>query len=207
MEAKNEEVVAHLLSDVVEFARGRLPEATFRIVEPFLRHYYDFVDADDLQSRSIADLYGAAMAHWQTAQKFVPGSERLRVYNPILEQHGWHSDHTVIEIVNDDMPFLVDSVSMAVNRLGPRCIRRCTRYSASGAVATAASSASTRAARRPATASRSSRRSSISKSTAAAMPRCSTRCATTSRTCSATCARRWKTGRRSSRSRARRSRK
>lgn len=38
MEAKNEEVVAHLLSDVVEFARARLPEATFRIVEPFLRH-------------------------------------------------------------------------------------------------------------------------------------------------------------------------
>ncbi|RQQ51188.1 NAD-glutamate dehydrogenase [Burkholderia stagnalis] len=118
MEAKNEEVVAHLLSDVVEFARGRLPEAAFQIVEPFLRHYYDFADADDLQSRGIADLYGAAMAHWQTAQKFVPGSERLRVYNPILEQHGWHSDHTVIEIVNDDMPFLVDSVTMAVNRLG-----------------------------------------------------------------------------------------
>jgi hypothetical protein len=69
-------------------SRARLPEATFRIVEPFLRHYYDFADADDLQNRSIADLYGAAMAHWQTAQKFVPGSERLRVYNPILEQHG-----------------------------------------------------------------------------------------------------------------------
>lgn len=118
MQAKNEEVVALLLSDVVEFARGRLPEAVFHVVEPFLQHYYDFVDLDDLQSRSIADLYGAAMAHWQTAQKFVPGGERLRVYNPILEQHGWHSDHTVIEIVNDDMPFLVDSVSIAVNRLG-----------------------------------------------------------------------------------------
>ncbi|MFP3567900.1 NAD-glutamate dehydrogenase [Paraburkholderia sp. SIMBA_030] len=118
MQAKNEEAVTHLLNDVFEFARGRLPEATFAVVEPFLRHYYDFVDADDLQSRAIADLYGAALAHWQTAQRFVPGSERLRVYNPILEQHGWHSDHTVIEIVNDDMPFLVDSVSMAVNRLG-----------------------------------------------------------------------------------------
>ena len=118
MQAKNEESVAHLLNDVIEFARGRLPEPTFAIVAPFLRHYYDFVDADDLQSRAIADLYGAALAHWQTAQRFVPGSERLRVYNPILEQHGWHSDHTVIEIVNDDMPFLVDSVSMAVNRLG-----------------------------------------------------------------------------------------
>jgi glutamate dehydrogenase len=118
MQARNEESVAHLLNDLVEFARGRLPEPAFAIVEPFLLHYYDFVDASDLQSRGIADLYGAAMAHWQTAQRFVPGSERLRVYNPILEQHGWHSDHTVIEIVNDDMPFLVDSVSMAVNRLG-----------------------------------------------------------------------------------------
>ena len=58
------------------------------------------------------------MAHWQTAQKFVTGREVLRVYNPNLEQHGWHSDHTVVEIVNDDMPFLVDSVTMAVNRLG-----------------------------------------------------------------------------------------
>lgn len=118
MQVRNEEFVTHLLSDVVEFARARLPEPTFQIVEPFLRHYYDFVDADDLRSRSIADLYGAAMAHWQTAQRFVPGGERMRVYNPILEQHGWHSDHTVIEIVNDDMPFLVDSVSMAVNKLG-----------------------------------------------------------------------------------------
>ncbi|MGF6597320.1 glutamate dehydrogenase [Paraburkholderia sp. GAS448] len=118
MQARNEESVAHLLNDLVEFARGRLPEPAFAIVEPFLLHYYDFVDASDLQSRGIADLYGASMAHWQTAQRFVPGSERLRVYNPILEQHGWHSDHTVLEIVNDDMPFLVDSVSMAVNRLG-----------------------------------------------------------------------------------------
>ncbi|WP_321957066.1 NAD-glutamate dehydrogenase [Paraburkholderia bannensis] len=118
MQARNEEFVAHLLSDLVEFARARLPESTFQIVEPFLRHYYDFVDAEDLRSRSIADLYGAAMAHWQTAQRFVPGTERMRVYNPILEQHGWHSDHTVVEIVNDDMPFLVDSVSMAVNKLG-----------------------------------------------------------------------------------------
>src|SRR5262249_5519078 len=33
-----------------------------------------------------------------------------------LEDHGWHSHHTVIEAVNDDMPFLVDSVTSALNR-------------------------------------------------------------------------------------------
>ncbi|SAL12580.1 NAD-glutamate dehydrogenase [Caballeronia telluris] len=118
MLVKNEERVERLLDDVVEFARGRLPQETFAVIEPFLRGYYELVDVEDIQSRDIADLYGAAMAHWQTAQKFVTGREVLRVYNPNLEQHGWHSDHTVVEIVNDDMPFLVDSVTMEINRLG-----------------------------------------------------------------------------------------
>jgi len=118
MLANQEEAVAHLLADVVEHARGRWSEAAFVPLESFLSFYYELVDAQDLQSRSIADLYGAALAHWQTAQRFVPGAQVLRVYNPVLDEHGWHSDHTIIEIVNDDMPFLVDSVTMEVNRCG-----------------------------------------------------------------------------------------
>ena len=118
MQAKNEEAVAHLLADVVEYARGRWPADAFGPIESFLRFYYELVDVQDLQSRSLADLYGAAMAHWQTARKFVSGSHVLRIYNPVVDEHGWHSDHTVIEIVNDDMPFLVDSVTMEVNRCG-----------------------------------------------------------------------------------------
>src|SRR3984957_13043258 len=118
MLTKSEERVAHLLDDVVDYAQGRLPAPAFNIIEPLLRHYYELADPEDIQSRDLADLYGAPMGHWQTAQKFATGQEVLRVYNPNLEQHGWHSDHTVVEIVNDDMPFLVDSVTMAVNRLG-----------------------------------------------------------------------------------------
>jgi glutamate dehydrogenase len=118
MLAKNEDAVAHLLADVVDYARGRWPAEAFAPIESFLRFYYELVDVQDLQSRSLADLYGAAMAHWQTARKFVSGSHLLRIYNPVVDEHGWHSDHTVIEIVNDDMPFLVDSVTMEVNRCG-----------------------------------------------------------------------------------------
>ena len=44
------------------------------------------------------------------------GDARVRVYNPTFEQHGWQSPHTAIEIVSDDMPFLVDSVSIELNR-------------------------------------------------------------------------------------------
>ncbi|MDF6955979.1 NAD-glutamate dehydrogenase, partial [Escherichia coli] len=81
-------------------------------------HYYGLADPEDVISRSVADLYGAAMAHWQLGQKFVSGQPRVRVYNPSLEQHGWYCSHTVVEIVNDDMPFLFDSVTMEINRQG-----------------------------------------------------------------------------------------
>ena len=40
----------------------------------------------------------------------------MRVYNPSFEQDGWQSPHTAVEIVTDDMPFLVDSISMELSR-------------------------------------------------------------------------------------------
>jgi glutamate dehydrogenase len=58
------------------------------------------------------------MAQLAFARAFASGTPKLRVYNPRTEEHGWSSPHTVIEIVNDDMPFLVDSVTMEVNRQG-----------------------------------------------------------------------------------------
>ncbi len=35
-----------------------------------------------------------------------------------MAENGWAARHTVLEIVNDDMPFLVDSVTMEINRQG-----------------------------------------------------------------------------------------
>ncbi len=58
------------------------------------------------------------MAHLGFARRFATGTPKLRVYNPRPDEHGWSSPHTVIEIVNDDMPFLVDSVTMEINRQG-----------------------------------------------------------------------------------------
>jgi glutamate dehydrogenase len=46
-----------------------------------------------------------------------PGELLIRVYNPSESEHGWSSSHTVVEMVNDDMPFLVDSVVLALSRL------------------------------------------------------------------------------------------
>jgi len=84
----------------------------------FTRLYYTAVDPEELAQRADADLKGAAAAHLGFGRAYSGGRARIRAYNPVRERDGWASTHTAIEIVNDDMPFLVDSVTMEVNRQG-----------------------------------------------------------------------------------------
>ena len=84
----------------------------------FVRQFYHWVPPEDLAGRSIRDLYGAAMAVWDFARDRTPGSASVRAYNPGVGEHGWQSTNTIVEVVTDDMPFLVDSVGMELARRG-----------------------------------------------------------------------------------------
>ena len=103
------EAVAALARDPARAAGG---------VEAFVRRYYAGVSAEDLCEREVLDLYGAALAHFGLLRERRPAELKLRVYNPGFEEHGWQSAHTVVEMVTDDMPFLVDSLVMELNRHG-----------------------------------------------------------------------------------------
>src|SRR5919199_5986539 len=107
-----------LLDRVVDYVREQLAEDQAPQVEEFVRQYYGLVPVEDLIERSPIDLYGAAVSHWNFAHQRMPGSAKIRVYNPQFEEHGWQSTHTVLEIVNDDMPFLLDSTRMEINCQG-----------------------------------------------------------------------------------------
>ena len=105
-----------VLAPLLRLASARLKGAQADEARAFIERYFEQADAEDLSTRNAEDLYGAAMAHLAFARDFSSGTPKIRVYNPRLDEHGWASPHTVIEIVNDDMPFLVDSVTMEVNR-------------------------------------------------------------------------------------------
>lgn len=108
------EIVDRLVSHVIE----RLPKDEAPLIKQFIRQYYLSVPSEDLTSKGILDLYGAILSHWHYIASRKKGEIRVRAYNPHLEQHGWQSTHTVIEIAFDDMPFLVDSVTMVLNSMG-----------------------------------------------------------------------------------------
>jgi glutamate dehydrogenase len=85
-------------------------------VVAFIKQYYRMVSEDDLIEQKTSDLYGAALSHLKFASQRDIGEVKIRVFNPNYEQSGWQSNHTIIEIASDDMPFIVDSVRMALNR-------------------------------------------------------------------------------------------
>ncbi|MBV9168426.1 MAG: NAD-glutamate dehydrogenase, partial [Solirubrobacterales bacterium] len=118
MAVKGAELESELIDTVCDRVRARLPADQATPCEAFVRQYYQWVPVEDLADRNPLDLYGAAVAHWNLAQERAPGEAKVRVYNPDFEQHGWQSPHTLIEIVSDDMPFIVDSVTMDLTRKG-----------------------------------------------------------------------------------------
>jgi NAD-specific glutamate dehydrogenase len=79
----------------------------------FLEAYYSNVDVEDIAARDPAALAGAALSHLKFAHRR-RGRALVRVFNPTLRECGYSSPHTVIEMVNDDMPFLVDSIGLAL---------------------------------------------------------------------------------------------
>src|SRR5487761_1238648 len=84
--------------------------------------FYQHVAPADVAGRSPRDLAAAALSILRFAGRRRPGQAKVRVYNPEPAADGWSSPHTIIEIVNDDMPFLVDSATAAINA-GDRVVR------------------------------------------------------------------------------------
>jgi glutamate dehydrogenase len=105
------------LESAAALAARRAPEDAENVAR-FLRQFYGHVPPEDILGRPVDTLYGAALSLWRFAAARTPGRAKLRVVNPREEEHGWRSSRTVVEIVNDDMPFLVDSVTAALTQHG-----------------------------------------------------------------------------------------
>src|SRR3954447_19098237 len=116
MSTSTQAVESELIESVCERVRERVAPGEVEAAEAFVRAYYKGAPAEDLRGREPVDLYGAALSHWTFGRERSAGTALVRVYNPTFEQHGWQSPHTAIDIVSDDMPFLVDSVSMELSR-------------------------------------------------------------------------------------------
>jgi len=104
-----------LINPILEIATWRLGAEGAAELKEFFRHYYAGVAPHEVLDHTADTLFGLAYAHYKAADARKPQTTAVRVYNPRLDDHGWHCEYTVVEIVADDMPFIVDSVTAEIN--------------------------------------------------------------------------------------------
>lgn len=64
----------------------------------------------DLKAWAQRDLDAVANSIKALSAARKPGRDLVRVYNPEMKRDGFHFLHTAIELINDDTPFIVDSI-------------------------------------------------------------------------------------------------
>ncbi len=113
---KSAQARSRLIGQVVQAVGKRLSAAKAKRAEVFVRQFLANVPPADLRGESADNLAGGVLALWDSLQQRTPGKASVRAYNPDPDRDGWESPHSVIEVINDDMPFLVDSVTAEINR-------------------------------------------------------------------------------------------
>ena len=107
-----------LIDEIVETKPRSQSLGPRKKTELFLRQYFANVPYEDMQGRSPVIMGQAAVSHLEFAKTRKSGQALLRIFNPDEKKHGYQSAFSIIEMVNDNMPFLVDSVSAAIARQG-----------------------------------------------------------------------------------------
>jgi glutamate dehydrogenase len=97
---------------IVSAARTRVAGISLQLRRRFLRAYFRGVGEEDLAQREPQAFADAALRHLEAGRTRAAGRTLVEVFNPDENRDGFNSPHTVVLIVTEDMPFLVDSVGV-----------------------------------------------------------------------------------------------
>lgn len=104
------------LDQLREQAAEVLETSEFEAWEEFARQYFDRFPLDEWEGRKIKDIFGAVYSCWRMLKHFDLKKPEVHLFNPDLDEDGWLCPHTVLQVHQRDMPFLVDSIRIELNR-------------------------------------------------------------------------------------------
>lgn len=107
-----------ILDDIAENTMLKVSPAFRESAGIFASIYYANVSLEDLMESSMDSLVSAVVEIWEFCLHRTPGEVKTRVYSKKQEVKGHPISQMIVEMVNDNMPFLVDSVIGAINSLG-----------------------------------------------------------------------------------------
>ena len=108
----------HLIEETGNLWQGAAGPDAPSDIPGFVDSVFENVPPDDLSGRTPRELADAIQTLYQHARQRKPGTPTITIHTPTARLANGRPGHTVVEIINDDMPFIVDSVSAALNQHG-----------------------------------------------------------------------------------------
>ncbi|HKX54812.1 MAG TPA: NAD-glutamate dehydrogenase, partial [Xanthomonadales bacterium] len=118
MNRKNEKAKQQLLDQASAALASRLGVKSAELGQRYVAGYFRRVPLAELASQNVEVLAAMLASQLKFMARRQAGESLLRVYNPNHSRDGWESKHTIVEMVNDDKPFLVDSATLALAEMG-----------------------------------------------------------------------------------------
>lgn len=95
-----------------------LPKSADAALGQYVEQFYVKMPVADLEAMDSRQAAAIAQSAYAFMQKRTPGMPKIRIFKPEIKSYGYASKHTVVELLNDDMPFLIDSLSAELSRHG-----------------------------------------------------------------------------------------
>ncbi len=99
-------------------AIGQRLEEDDPLLLEFARMWWSRIPEQDLLPRDARNDSAASIECWHAFRHRDPQATEIHVSNPTAARDGWHSRYTVVRVMTPDMPFVTDSVLMALSHDG-----------------------------------------------------------------------------------------
>jgi len=106
-----------LFKDILKLIAANHSTKQAKLLTEFASYFFNNITSSDIEIRTAQALYDPLVSFFGFIQGH-KGVSCVKVFSPIKQDDGWTSQHSVIQLIHGDMPFLVDSIRMELNRMG-----------------------------------------------------------------------------------------
>ncbi len=117
MQANDQASKQSFVEQIKTVLANRMASRVARRAAFFTDAFFQRVPLADLSKETPVMMATMVARQLDFFQQRVSGELLVRVFNAVKETDGWDSEHTIVELANDDMPFLVGTASLVMQEL------------------------------------------------------------------------------------------
>ncbi|MDA7746774.1 NAD-glutamate dehydrogenase [Psychromonas sp.] len=105
-----------ILEQIFTQLKAHFPVQEQPLLQNFINAIYRDVNIVDLATITPDDLAGLTVSLWREVNEWSGETAKIKVFNPDVEQDEWQSTHTIISVLSRNIPFVIDTLKIILNK-------------------------------------------------------------------------------------------